>query len=343
MTGSLPYANASSDVQILTALIGKQPPAELVDSKFQGGRLERLLTICWNMDPSARPSASECLLNLPEPGSSELHFPKMKYSSSSIGTHSSDRDRRDISPSRVWSPEYLSGAQGSAEPATELSLRSFKIGEAASPSPVTPSQHIERNPPEVPINPTHTSDTTATTPEALAPLKLTEITGIAVSKLRPVRDTNLPQDSFRGPDYSGTETPSEGRITQLRPPQTKDQSLPSNQPEESSHSLLTATPHGSQSAAPPAITPAAVSHGVLENASKIFASGESSGTVPEVSVSSLIRFRILLLRPCKLRSRTEIQQVPRHSAAPTRMFLLKPFGKCVAARVGFQNGEGYLP
>lgn len=285
----------------MTALVGKQPPADLADSKFQGGGLEPLLTICWNMVPSARPSASECLHYLPEPGPGDLGLPSMKDSSSSIRTHSQDCDRHGTSPCLVWSSEFVSGAQWSAEPATQLSLRPFKIEEAASPSSVTHSQHVVHNPPEFRIDPTHSSDSlpsTATTPEALAPLNLTEITGI--------RDTNLPQDSFREPDYSGTETApegTEGRITPLRPPQTKDQSLPLNQADESSHSLLTATPRGSQSATPPAITPAAVSHGVPEDPKSKFASsvldvlpwqwhsaesGGSSATGPEVSVRSLI-------------------------------------------------------
>ncbi|KAG9040611.1 hypothetical protein FS837_000409 [Tulasnella sp. UAMH 9824] len=68
MTGSLPYAEASTDTQVLLALALHDLPAKLTDPKFQDNGLNPLLTKCWDLDPSARPPASECLLHLPGPG-----------------------------------------------------------------------------------------------------------------------------------------------------------------------------------------------------------------------------------------------------------------------------------
>lgn len=67
MTGSLPYGSANNNPKILLALTLKQLPAEIADLELQDDKLKTLLRKCWEINPSARPSTSECLLYLPEP------------------------------------------------------------------------------------------------------------------------------------------------------------------------------------------------------------------------------------------------------------------------------------
>ncbi|KIO24171.1 hypothetical protein M407DRAFT_103643 [Tulasnella calospora MUT 4182] len=70
MTGSLPYARARSEHQVLLALMKPQQPADPSGLGLRDDGLKTLLAKCWNKSPSTRPSASECQLYLPSPISS---------------------------------------------------------------------------------------------------------------------------------------------------------------------------------------------------------------------------------------------------------------------------------
>ncbi|KAG8913448.1 hypothetical protein FRC00_002386, partial [Tulasnella sp. 408] len=52
----------------------KKPPAELPDLEVRDGRLKTLLAKCWDMDPAARPLATECLHYITEPTTTELQL-----------------------------------------------------------------------------------------------------------------------------------------------------------------------------------------------------------------------------------------------------------------------------
>ncbi|KAG8920606.1 hypothetical protein FRC01_000675 [Tulasnella sp. 417] len=74
MTGSLPYARARTDQQIILALVLNQPPSELADSELRDDALKTLLTKCWDRNPPARPSVAACLLHIPEPWTSDVQL-----------------------------------------------------------------------------------------------------------------------------------------------------------------------------------------------------------------------------------------------------------------------------
>ncbi|KAG8911055.1 hypothetical protein FRC01_005949, partial [Tulasnella sp. 417] len=65
MTGILPYIRAKSDQQVLLALALKQAPADMDSLRLKDAGLRRLLPMCWEIDPSARASALDCMRCLP--------------------------------------------------------------------------------------------------------------------------------------------------------------------------------------------------------------------------------------------------------------------------------------
>lgn len=74
MTRSTPYAKARTDPQIILALATKKSPADLTALEVRDGRLKTLLAKCWNTDPAARPSATECLHYITKPRTTELQL-----------------------------------------------------------------------------------------------------------------------------------------------------------------------------------------------------------------------------------------------------------------------------
>ncbi|KAG8925022.1 hypothetical protein FRC01_010781 [Tulasnella sp. 417] len=228
MTGSLPYGNARSDQQIVLALAQKKPPFAF--SKLQDDRLKAILMKCWESDPSARPSASECLSDLPKPEQSELHSLGMKYSSSfSLNARSSGRHERGTSPAGAGSSESISDAQAGAEPAAKALLGSSNVEEGVSSGSAVPSRCVEHILPELPPNLTPSTGReteTRATPRVLDDPNLSEI---AASKFKLPSDTRAARDSLKGPDGSGAEAASVSRITQPPPSEVKDQPLPVTQ------------------------------------------------------------------------------------------------------------------
>ncbi|KAG8899476.1 hypothetical protein FRC00_001386 [Tulasnella sp. 408] len=87
MTGSLPYPNARSDQQIILALAFKKTPMELADLDLGDDQLTTLLTKCWDINPSTRPSAAECLPYLHKTETEKLQFPETVDDSISAFTH----------------------------------------------------------------------------------------------------------------------------------------------------------------------------------------------------------------------------------------------------------------
>ncbi|KAG8928760.1 importin-alpha export receptor [Tulasnella sp. 417] len=92
MTGTSPYGGARSDNQTLLALALKQPPAELTNLDLQHEKLKTLLGKCWEIDPSARPTSSECQLYLPETETKESQL-----SETSAQVHDSDHHKHSMS------------------------------------------------------------------------------------------------------------------------------------------------------------------------------------------------------------------------------------------------------
>ncbi|KAG9021812.1 hypothetical protein FS837_006960, partial [Tulasnella sp. UAMH 9824] len=141
-TKSLPYQSAQSELQFYSAILYQELPPANLDTLADS--LKPLLTKCWDRDPSARPSASECLQYLPQPGTSGLQSPDTGVDTlSSARNHTPGDDIQDSSFTGVGNPKSAPDLQASAESAREGALIPSKISEAVSPDFTTSSRHGE--------------------------------------------------------------------------------------------------------------------------------------------------------------------------------------------------------
>ncbi|KAG9016039.1 hypothetical protein FRB90_003763 [Tulasnella sp. 427] len=101
MTGVMPYSAARSDPQVMMALTQNKPPTALNRLNLPDPGLEPLLKGCWELSPTARPSASAFLRSLIENTALSQRPP-------ASGAHSSVYRELDldISPDFSWAWEY---------------------------------------------------------------------------------------------------------------------------------------------------------------------------------------------------------------------------------------------